>query len=328
MNFEDWLSEAFRRGEGAIPLKTLDVAEVALRGRRNRRIHLAAAAAGIAAAIVVVAGVGQIVGTELTDDGPRPPATGLGTCTESEPSSPPGGESSPGAGNVVTEPTLETAQEAREFASRPDNRADRAVLTWIDFVVEGDEEAAWRMLSKSVQNEIGRDAWHSIIEKGGLASVYAPFQEPPHTSVHIPQEINSPREGSLYVVTLATVENDAAVAIPTFVPMEGDVRIQAPSGDLQFLAPANPGEVVPCDVVFEVSVQGSMPTSVEFFIEVSSVSGEVTDFAEPASGVYTARFAPKEGLEPGGHIATVVKTGRDGVTADAITFTVEDSKPE
>lgn len=325
MNFEDWLSRAFQRNERAISIRRLDLASVVALGRRIRRVHFAVATVGIASALVLAAGVGRMVTSEPADSDP-PPATGGVSCTESSSPLPSSGASPQRPSGSVTEPTRETAEEAQEFAARPDNRADQAVLRWIDLVVEGDEEGAWRKLSERVQREIGRESWRSIIEKGGLASVYAPFQEPPNESVHVAHEISSSGEGWLYVVTLATVDNHAAVAIPAFVPMEGDVRIEAPSGEVQFEVPANPGQAIPCDEVFEVSIHGSMPASVEFFIDTGGVRGEASHLTESASDVYTARFAPEEGLEPGRYFVTAVASDQSGVAAEATTFTVEDAE--
>ena len=324
MSFEEQLARAMRRGGRAIPVRELDLADAVTRGRRGRRLNLVVAAGGLTAMTLVVATlVGRLVITEPEDLTPAPPAGG-GSCTPLDPT--PGAEEPAlGEGDAVSyaEATPETDEEAREFASRPDNRADRAVGRWIDLIIEGDEDASWRMIGPSVQREITREGWHDIIEKGGLASVYSPLQEPPNAPVHGVEEISAPGEGWLYVVTLSTKENDAAAAIPAFVPVEGEVEILAPAGGVQFLVPDDPEEVVPCDVVFEAMIDGSRPASAQFFIEVTSVRGEVTEFAEPADGVYTARFDPDADLEPGSYIATVVVTGRDGISADAITFTVE-----
>jgi hypothetical protein len=128
MSIEDRLRTRLGRAGQTVPVVTLDIEETLAKGRRARRVAFARAAG--AAAIVIGLGIAG-TSTLMNSDAPRPiPPVGPSPTTAPRP----------------TELEIESV-----------------VRSWLQAIQEGDEDAAWALMTEEARAEVGRSRFDQLM---------------------------------------------------------------------------------------------------------------------------------------------------------------------
>jgi hypothetical protein len=281
MSIEDRLRTRLGRAGQTVPVVALDIEETLTKGRRARRVAFARAAG--AAAIVIGLGIAG-ASTLMNGDAPRPiPPVGPSPTTAPRP----------------TEQEIESV-----------------VRSWLQAIQEGDEDAAWALMTEGARAEVGREQFDQRMASA-LPEGMGAFADP-DVEVDLIELDESEGDPRIVATLSGTVQrggaNEFAVeAIP--------LRIEAgnPLVDETF-------EVR--DVVNTVwtRVSGSLgpmpfPAGEELPIEeissdiervYLSIDGDPAQQAEYDPGTTSAVVTLDRTLDAGRHVATIVMIDGDG----------------
>jgi hypothetical protein len=147
MSIENRLRTELDRAGQTVPIVALDIEETLTKGRRARRVAFARAAA----ATVVVIGLGIGGATTLINGDAEPPI-------------PPVGDQSP-------RPSVTVTQEPTE------EEIESVVRTWLEAVQDGDQDAAWALMTEGAHAEIGRHRFDELMGSS-LPERFGTFADP------------------------------------------------------------------------------------------------------------------------------------------------------
>lgn len=289
MSIEDRLRTQLGRAGTTIPVVVLNVEETLAKGRRARRVAFARAAG--AAAIVIGLGIAGAT-TAMDGEAPRP-------IPPADPS-----------------PSPTTAPSPTE------QQIESMLRSWLQAIQDGDEEAAWELMTEEARAEIGREEFDQQMASA-LPEGFGAFADP---------------TVDIEIVEIQSSEGDGIVAIMTgSLEQEGTtaLRAQAVPLGIEAGAPLVDETFEVRDSVTTVWTSASLdaepfPAGRELPIEGISSDIERVYLSIDGAPPRRARFHPSTGtavatldrtLDAGLHVATIMMVDGDGrISPDARLF--------
>ena len=282
MSIEDRLRTRLSRAGRTVPVVALDIEETLTKGRRARRVAFARASG--AAAIVIGLGIAG-ASTLMNGDAPRPiPPVGPSPTTAPRP----------------TEQEIESV-----------------VRSWLQAIQEGDEDAAWALMTEGARAEVGRDRFDELMTS----------ELPEGFGAYADQGVD------IEIVEIGTSGGSVGVVATMTRSPEGDtnavpLRIEAgnPLVDETFevrdvvntvWTSANLGPI-PFRAGDDLPIEGISSDIERVYL---SIDGDPAQQAEYDPGTTSAVVTLDRTLDAGRHVATIVMIDGDGrIFPDARSF--------
>jgi hypothetical protein len=286
MSIEDRLRTQLGRAGQTIPVVALDIDETLAKGRRARRVAFARAAG--AAAIVIGLGIAG-ASTLMNGDAPRP--------------IPPVG---PSPSPSPTTPSRPTEQEI-----------ESVVRSWLQAIQDGDEDAAWALMTEGARAEVGRSRFDQMMASE-LPEGFGAYADP-GVDIEI-VGVETPGGDTGIVATMTRSPEGDTQAIPLRIeagtPLVDEIFDDADEvftlwtsasiGPMPFRA----GDPLDIDEI---------PSDIERVY--LSIDGDPAERAQFDSGTTSAVVTLDRTLDAGLHVATIVMIDGDGrVFPDARSF--------
>jgi hypothetical protein len=306
MKHEDELRKLLKRSEETIPGEPLQWGDTIARAKKERRLRLTMAAAGltvlVGAAVLVVPGL-----IDQTDRGHTPPAATI--TSEESPS-----EAAPTA--------LPEPPEAGVIRS--------GVRDWFTALGRGDARGAWARMSQPARDYYGDDFQTFKNEMSAVAEGYGAWGgADPEIDVRIlvSADLEATAVATIYGdVTKEGVSDFMGDAVG--VRLSGDeVYVDAPvdSLDISFIEPSRIGQTYEpiAPLTFKAEVPSDV-TQVNFF--VAGVDSPTRDAemekmekidSQPPNSIASFRYV--NGLNPGEYVLTIVVLDQNGGTSTRTT---------
>ena len=282
MSIEDRLRTRLGRAGQTVPVVALDIEETLTKGRRARRVAFARTAG--AAAIVIGLGIAG-ASTLMNGDAPRPiPPVGPSPTTAPRP----------------TEQEIESV-----------------VRSWLQAIQDGDEDAAWALMTEGARAEVGRDRFDELMTS----------ELPEGFGAYADQGVD------IEIVEIGTSGGSVGVVATMTRSPEGDtnavpLRIEAgnPLVDETFevrdvvntvWTSANLGPI-PFRAGDDLPIEGISSDIERVYL---SIDGDPAQQAEYDPGTTSAVVTLDRTLDAGRHVATIVMIDGDGrIFPDARSF--------
>jgi hypothetical protein len=277
MSIENRLRTELDRAAQTVPVVALDIEETLTKGRRARRVAFARAAA----AAVVVIGLGFGGATTLINGDAEPPI-------------PPVGDQSPRPSATVTPVPSEAEIET-------------VVRSWLQAVEDGDQDAAWALMSEEARAEVGSGRFDELMGSS-LPERFGAFADA-NVDIEI-VEIKTSEVDAGVVATMTRSRERVTEAIP--------LRIQSGTPLVD-----NPFEVLDVLTAWTSSSLGPRPFRAGDPLTIEDISSNIERvyLSIDAASAQRAQLDPSTGsavvtldraLAPGFHVGTIVGVDGDG----------------
>jgi hypothetical protein len=294
MSIEDRLRTRLGRAAQTVPVVALDIEETLAKGRRARRVAFARAAG----AAIIVIGMGIAGATNLMNgEAPRP--------------IPPVGPSPSPSPTTAPRPT--------------EQEIESVVRSWLQAIQDGDEDAAWALMTEGARAEVGREQFDQMMASA-LPEGMGAFADP-DVEVDLIELDESEGDPRIVATLSGTVQREGANEFAVeAIPLQ--IQAGSPLVDESFAVRDRP-------LTVWTSVSGSLgpmpfPAGEELPIEeissdiervYLSMDGTPAQQAEYDPGTTSAVVTLDRTLDAGRHVATIVMIDGEGrIFPDARSF--------